>query len=259
MTPAPARWNLFPFPELPQAGTESVNLLRPVNIVVAHGAVATPASVPLSLTPVTYRHNSGHGILLAEERLPRSCVKYATGVVFDPHSRLHAGISIHCFLVMRRVMRGLSLEDVRHVGIDGSPTCLPTANHTCQRCRFRCDCCGVTQPVADHPHACGENSTKSRSVRHSGGPSPRVWGEPFTPCFARWFRWTIPTRVGRTDMLRPTRAEERDHPHACGENATSGMAGPPRPGPSPRVWGEPQCGPWTGVHARTIPTRVGRT
>src|SRR5438552_1490474 len=50
-----------------------------------------------------------------------------------------------------------------------------------------------------------------------------------------------------------------DHPHARGENVTSGLVDGGKSGPSPRAWGKRvnQC---LGFESdRTIPTRVGKT
>src|SRR5947207_3898477 len=33
------------------------------------------------------------------------------------------------------------------------------------------------QAIADHPHACGENSSSSTKSSRIRGPSPRVWGK----------------------------------------------------------------------------------
>ena len=97
---------------------------------------------------------------------------------------------------------------------------------------------GSVSRTSDHPHACGENRYH-RVIAHVWcGPSPRVWGEP--PAFqviAEDVR-TIPTRVGRTIVLRCSYAVIADHPHACGENNVNNAIARPETGPSPRVWGE---------------------
>ncbi len=93
-------------------------------------------------------------------------------------------------------------------------------------------------PRADHPHACGENSTGLTSSTGSTGPSPRVWGELACSMVVFMVLRTIPTRVGRTDVSSAALMACPDHPHACGENPWAVASSTPLLGPSPRVWGE---------------------
>ena len=116
---------------------------------------------------------------------------------------------------------------------------------------------------ADHPHACGENSTQSVLGERAIGPSPRVWGEraSFFQSFSAllWRFRTIPTRVGRTHLARLSVCGCTDHPHACGENSSRSARSCGVSGPSPRVWGELRIHTRRSREPRTIPTRVGRT
>ncbi len=114
-------------------------------------------------------------------------------------------------------------------------------------------------PGKDHPHARGENSQTWTSCVIRIGPSPRTWGEPpFTlRCYPT--RRTIPTHVGRTPPLTPSRPQLADHPHARGENMLNVSAMRPAKGPSPRTWGELIAAKYLPEHTRTIPTHVGRT
>ena len=73
--------------------------------------------------------------------------------------------------------------------------------------------------IADHPHACGENKVSDWISLPSCGPSPRVWGEQRRDCSTTKIRRTIPTRVGRTSLVRNCQGWLTDHPHACGENS----------------------------------------
>ena len=111
----------------------------------------------------------------------------------------------------------------------------------------------------EHPHACGENTSRVGIWYSFHGTSPRVWGEPAFQVEEVGLIRNIPTRVGRTGGQRPRRRLWSEHPHACGENGNAGSACLVRIGTSPRVWGEPLEDPLELGGQRNIPTRVGRT
>ena len=113
--------------------------------------------------------------------------------------------------------------------------------------------------VAEHPHACGENSSSARSKTRPIGTSPRVWGEQLNGNFNGRHRRNIPTRVGRTKPKRKAVRSETEHPHACGENPSCTDRISPLQGTSPRVWGEQSMLFHPASSSRNIPTRVGRT
>ena len=75
--------------------------------------------------------------------------------------------------------------------------------------------------------------------RMRDGPSPRTWGEPAPDRRRRCDDRTIPTHVGRTQSRFAAALPCADHPHARGENRSTG------------------CDSLRGM--RTIPTHVGRT
>ena len=86
---------------------------------------------------------------------------------------------------------------------------------------------GRTWPTArnslaskDHPHAGGENYASMRWGDAPAGPSPRGWGELFARIRCQHGLRTIPTRVGRTSAELSLSAQQMDHPHAGGENAS---------------------------------------
>ena len=94
-------------------------------------------------------------------------------------------------------------------------------------------------PIADHPHAGGENVEPPR--------------DPVS-------RRTIPTRVGRTTFIDAIPYAEPDHPHAGGENAARDVSGPIALRTIPtRVGRTSQRHTISRSDSRTIPTRVGRT
>ena len=118
----------------------------------------------------------------------------------------------------------------------------------------------------DHPHACGENLIRDALL---GRPST-VWGDPR----GAFLFPDHPHACGEnksalyesgSTFARPWRGAA-DHPHACGgrtESYSIGVWGEQNlfhrqmrpPGPSPRVWGEPDYQPlcpqvdWTIPHA----------
>ncbi len=111
----------------------------------------------------------------------------------------------------------------------------------------------------DHPHAGGENLHPLAAHPQERGPSPRGWGERYGRLDSDGSKRTIPTRVGRTLVIRRDCQIIPDHPHAGGEN-TNGESNIVREfGPSPRGWGEPRPTVFLPPGGRTIPTRVGRT
>ena len=69
----------------------------------------------------------------------------------------------------------------------------------------------------------------------------------------------IPTRVGKTKTGSRTLRPIAEHPHACGENATTEDRKGVRDGTSPRVWGKQHDRERPRPTDRNIPTRVGKT
>ncbi len=116
-----------------------------------------------------------------------------------------------------------------------------------------------TAVSSDHPHACGENSSRVFRVTYRHGPSPRMWGEPHPMLLEIGQQRTIPTHVGRTSLVGQLSPAGPDHPHACGENRMTASQAESRSGPSPRMWGELAILNKQLVPVRTIPTHVGRT
>ena len=111
----------------------------------------------------------------------------------------------------------------------------------------------------DHPHAGGENEAGEATSVSINGPSPRGWGERFTPPEHKCAPRTIPTRVGRTNEIQSLESLSADHPHAGGENFKKYFDFSFDSGPSPRGWGERRHQLRFLPDFRTIPTRVGRT
>ncbi len=92
---------------------------------------------------------------------------------------------------------------------------------------------------AVHPHACGEDASRSSLISSGVGSPPRVWGRPDVhPLHADFTRFT-PTRVGKTGLPEGFLADAPVHPHACGEDAKADHL--------------------LARHLRFTPTRVGKT
>ena len=91
---------------------------------------------------------------------------------------------------------------------------------------------------AEHPHACGENSTLNGGHNPFNGTSPRVWGKLFDLPRSGFGSRNIPTRVGKTDCAYCGTPMTSEHPHACGENPSEMNAQQADHGTSPRVWGK---------------------
>ncbi len=110
-----------------------------------------------------------------------------------------------------------------------------------------------------HPHVGGEIETRASMSACLAGPSPRGWGnhDPLRP-EQRPLR-AIPTWVGKSRVLIPTRRRRSGHPHVGGEIYTSCTSSMQAGGPSPRGWGN-RCGV-TGEDSawRAIPTWVGKS
>ena len=111
--------------------------------------------------------------------------------------------------------------------------------------------------VSDHPHACGDKTLSSKSLKDCWGSSPRVWGQVIAKFFSKGRTRIIPTRVGTSFGNVIIFVWKRDHPHACGDKYTFKSKELERTGSSPRVWGQAACDLLHYAYAGIIPTRVG--
>ncbi len=111
--------------------------------------------------------------------------------------------------------------------------------------------------VSDHPHACGDKTLSSKSLKDCWGSSPRVWGQVIAKFFSKGRTRIIPTRVGTSFGNVIIFVWKRDHPHACGDKGTRRLNRSQSPGSSPRVWGQGFSCLSVLYHRRIIPTRVG--
>ena len=110
---------------------------------------------------------------------------------------------------------------------------------------------------SNHPHACGDKTLSSKSLKDCWGSSPRVWGQVIAKFFSKGRTRIIPTRVGTSFGNVIIFVWKRDHPHACGDKYTFKSKELERTGSSPRVWGQAACDLLHYAYAGIIPTRVG--
>ena len=118
--------------------------------------------------------------------------------------------------------------------------------------------CGP-RPVAEHPHGCGEKSSRTPTRRTRRGTSPRVWGEAYMVDAKTRGERNIPTGVGRSRSARPPRRARAEHPHGRGEKAGLNCQARIDYGTSPRAWGEGAAQDRRRRRGRNIPTGVGRS
>ena len=129
------------------------------------------------------------------------------------------------------------------------PTCVGKTIHAVQICPV----------VPEHPHMCGENSTAELEAQIANGTSPHVWGKREAARMETGLRRNIPTCVGKTIGLVSVRADLTEHPHMCGENASSCHGMSSAAGTSPHVWGKRLRVRREEDGVRNIPTCVGKT
>ena len=97
---------------------------------------------------------------------------------------------------------------------------------------------GIKSVLQDHPHACGDKEIAMRLRTVQEGSSPRVWGQAKDGTTVVVSNGIIPTRVGTSIYGKKTLADDRDHPHACGDKASAVPVLIRMLGSSPRVWGQ---------------------
>ena len=91
------------------------------------------------------------------------------------------------------------------------------------------------------------------------GSSPRTWGTGPIPVQRTGYLWFIPTHVGNSPCASCRRWLQPVHPHARGEQFSSGMMARTVGGSSPRTWGTAVSHANEGRERRFIPTHVGNS
>ena len=130
-----------------------------------------------------------------------------------------------------------------------------TPAHAGKTLRFPCQPCHLW----DHPRACGENSSHLRNTLYSEGSPPRMRGKLFCLPIVRTSPRITPAHAGKTFLDVAAKANNRDHPRACGENKRLPL--PPKipAGSPPRMRGKPcefaVCTDFAGI----TPAHAGKT
>ena len=109
-----------------------------------------------------------------------------------------------------------------------------------------------------HPHVRGENPVPLIQSSISFGPSPRAWGKFNVIICGAVVGRSIPTCVGKMNLLASFAAISSVHPHVRGENEYPPFPFLRPPGPSPRAWGKSDYFSKFLRRARSIPTCVGK-
>ena len=112
---------------------------------------------------------------------------------------------------------------------------------------------------ADHPRACGANSSASAVTVTLPGSSPRVRGKQRASRQPDEHVRIIPARAGQTSPCCPHAIGSSDHPRACGANVVVSECHDCVSGSSPRVRGKRDVPVRIRVRARIIPARAGQT
>ncbi len=118
--------------------------------------------------------------------------------------------------------------------------------------------CGSGQ-IPVHPHARGDNFSRTWVVWPNFGSSPRAWGQLYLLIPQDIRLRFIPTRVGTTLAPRFSTISRTVHPHARGDNAPIACKQCSLAGSSPRAWGQLTHSVQQLIQCRFIPTRVGTT
>ena len=111
----------------------------------------------------------------------------------------------------------------------------------------------------DHPRVCGEHTTKTLSLGHYTGSSPRVRGTPRLAPPCRAGQGIIPACAGNTLIGIITSGVGRDHPRVCGEHPYRHHHQRCRTGSSPRVRGTLPSTPLARNPPGIIPACAGNT
>ena len=91
---------------------------------------------------------------------------------------------------------------------------------------------------ADHPRACGANTSPSVYSQFASGSSPRMRGKPGPHTTQAGQHRIIPAHAGQTRGLVSPVLERADHPRACGANLDVYRADGKLFGSSPRMRGK---------------------
>ena len=120
----------------------------------------------------------------------------------------------------------------------------------------------ATQPGVrrrKHPHAGGEDASKTRRKPTCGETPPRGWGRPRKMSHRTCCRRNTPTRVGKTRVHTEKKVHRKKHPHAGGEDLFLPLMRLLMAETPPRGWGRLLRQKAEAENVRNTPTRVGKT
>ena len=115
------------------------------------------------------------------------------------------------------------------------------------------------QTTTDHPRACGANEQDTDSDPDRIGSSPRMRGKHLFDAFRVRGGRIIPAHAGQTMRCARLGRVMKDHPRACGANASECSDPDCVGGSSPRMRGKPGRGRPIRARIRIIPAHAGQT
>ena len=118
---------------------------------------------------------------------------------------------------------------------------------------------GIRGQGADHPRACGANSSARRISGASHGSSPRMRGKRVRVLLELGVNRIIPAHAGQTIAPRYQQTMCPDHPRACGANRQKKLPTPRQNGSSPRMRGKRRLLFVFHCFLRIIPAHAGQT
>ena len=121
----------------------------------------------------------------------------------------------------------------------------------CERCR--------RYGRADHPRACGANTSTEGNADSTYGSSPRMRGKQRAFIENTLKPRIIPAHAGQTDVARWSGNWRTDHPRACGANSRLLQAATTSLGSSPRMRGKHAVAGAARRVVRIIPAHAGQT
>ena len=121
----------------------------------------------------------------------------------------------------------------------------------CERCR--------RYGRADHPRACGANTSTEGNADSTYGSSPRMRGKQRAFIENTLKPRIIPAHAGQTDVARWSGNWRTDHPRACGANSRLLQAATTSLGSSPRMRGKQRLTSIEHFAERIIPAHAGQT
>ena len=112
---------------------------------------------------------------------------------------------------------------------------------------------------ADHPRACGENSTLPSLPCSLFGSPPRMRGKRDRQAEIRNPCRITPAHAGKTDGGSVAEKRYTDHPRACGENRVRCTQLKNNVGSPPRMRGKQRFERWVFDEVRITPAHAGKT